>query len=171
MDKRWIFIFIILIVGISSLYLITDDSMRIGKAITTIENVIVTLPTDFKVNADHETSVELVNRNTDEKILVELINQKNKAYSLMKSDLQELKNENVDNIKNKTQKISNITTYTISYQNLSSNPHMNYTVNYINKLNKTFIISTYDYNDNNSQMQDLKEIINTLRIDFKQKEK
>lgn len=89
----------------------------------------------------------------------------------MKSDLQELKNENVDNIKNKTQKISNITTYTISYQNLSSNPHMNYTVNYINKLNKTFIISTYDYNDNNSQMQDLKEIINTLRIDFKQKEK
>lgn len=171
MDKRWIVIFIILIVGISSLYFITDESMKIGKAITTIENVIVTLPTDFRVNADHETSVELINRNTDAKILVELIGQKNKAHQLMKNDLQELKNENVINIKNNTQNISNITTYTISYQNLSSDSPVNYTVNYINKLNKTFIISTYDYNDNVSQMKDLTEIINTLRLDFKQKDR
>ena len=79
MDKRWIIIIIILIVGFSSLYFIVNDSMRLGKAIDTIDNVIITLPTDFKIGEKTPTSAELMDRDADKKIKIELIKQKNKA--------------------------------------------------------------------------------------------
>lgn len=172
MDKRWIIIIIIAIVGISSLYFIVNDSMRLGKAIDTIENVIITLPTDFKIGEETPSSTELMNRNTDERIKIELIKEKNKARILMKNKLQKLNSsDDVKYMKNYTQNISKIKTYTISYQNVSSDHPVNYTVNFINKLNKTFIITTYNYNDNASQMEDLAYVIDTIRLDFKLKDK
>lgn len=172
MDKRWIIIIIILIVGVSSLYFIVNDSMRLGKAIDTIDNVIITLPTDFKIGEKTQTSVELMNRNTDERIKIELIKQKNRANMLMKGKLKELGSDDcVKDVKNHTQKISNITTYTISYQNVTSDTPVNYTMNFINKLNKTFIITTYNYNNNTSQSEDLAYVIDTIRLDYKIKEK
>lgn len=171
MDKRWIVIIIILIVGISSLFLIANESDRIGKAITTIDNVVITLPTDFKVESEGDGYTTIVNRNTGEKIHIDLIKGKNKAQSLMKNRLEELKSDNVDNIENYTQNIANITVYSISYQNLSSDPQVNYTANYLNKLNKTFVITASNYDDSSSQLSDLTEIINTLRLDFKMKDK
>jgi hypothetical protein len=172
MDKRWIIIIIIAIVGISSLYFIVNDSMRLGKAIDTIENVIITLPTDFKIGEETPSSTELMNRNTDERIKIELIKEKNKARILMKNKLQKLNSsDDVKYMKNYTQNISKIKTYTISYQNVSSDHPVNYTVNFINKLNKTFIITTYNYNDNASQIEDLAYVIDTIRLDFKLKDK
>ena len=172
MDKRWIIIIIILIVGVSSLYFIVNDSMRLGKAIDTIDNVIITLPTDFKIGEKTQTSVELMNRNTDERIKIELIKQKNRANMLMKSKLKELGSDDcVKDVKNHTQKISNITTYTISYQNVTSDTPVNYTMNFINKLNKTFIITTCDYDNDTAQLKDLTYVIDTIRLDYKIKEK
>lgn len=172
MDKRWIIIIIILIVGVSSLYVITNDSMRLGKAIDTIENVIITLPTDFKIGEKTQSSVELMNRNTDERIKIDLIKQKNRAHMLMKSKLKEFNsNDTVTNVKNHTQKISNITTYTISYTNVTSKTPENYTMNFINKLNKTFIITTYNYDNDTAQLKDLAYVIDTIRLDYKIKDK
>ncbi len=171
MDKRWIVIIIILIVGISSLFLIANQSDKIGKAITTIDNVVITLPTDFRVEHAGDGYTTLTNRNTGEKLHIELIKEKNKAQSLMKSKLEELKSDNVDNIENYTQNIANITVYTISYQNLSSDSPVNYTVNYLNKLNKTFIITTSNYDDSTSELSDLTDIVTTLRLDYKMKNK
>lgn len=170
MDKRWIIIIIILIVGISSLYYIANESMRLGKAIGTIDNVIITLPTDFKISEETQTSSEIMNRNTDDRINIELIKQKNRAKVLMKDKLEDLKSEDAEDINNYTQKISNITTYTISYQNVSSDTPVNYTVNFINKLNKTFVITTYNYDNNATQLKDLTYIIDTIRLDYKVKD-
>lgn len=171
MDKRWIIIFIILIAGVSTLYLIANESIEIGKAITTIDNVIITLPDNFKITDQDKTSVEMTNRNSNEKLSIELIKEKNKAEELMGNKLQELRLENVINIEDSTKNISNITVYSISYQNIDSDTPVNYTVNYINKLNKTFVITTSNYENNDSQLNDLTQIIETLRLDFKVKDK
>lgn len=170
MDKRWILIIIILIVGISSLYFIANDSMKIGKAINTIDNVIITLPTDFKMTEKTDSFAEISNRNNDNTIQIELIKQKNKAQQLMKDKLSELKSENVIDIKNTTQNISGLTVYTINYQNITTDTPVNYSVNFVNKLNKTFIITAFNYTDNTSQLNDITEVIKTIRLDFKVKD-
>ena len=171
MDKRWILIIIILIAGVSVLYVIANESVEIGKAITTIDNVIITLPDNFKITDQDKTSVEMTNRNSDESISIELIKEKNKAKELMDNHLRDLKYENVINIENSTENISNFTVYSINYQNMSSDTPVNYSLNYLDKLNKTFIITTSNYNDTNSQLNDLTQVIKTLRIDFKVKDK
>ena len=171
MDKRWILIIIILIAGVSVLYVIANESVEIGKAITTIDNVIITLPDNFKITDQDKTSVEMTNRNSDERISIELIKEKNKAKELMDNHLRDLKYENVINIENSTENISNFTVYSINYQNMSSDTPVNYSLNYLDKLNKTFIITTSNYNDTNSQLNDLTQVIKTLRIDFKVKDK
>lgn len=171
MDKRWIIIIIILIAGVSTLYLIANESPEIGKAITTIDNVIITLPDNFKITDQDKTSVEMTNRNSNEKMSIELIKEKNKAEELMENKLQELRSENVINIEDSTKNISNITVYSITYQNIDSDTPVNYSVNYLNKLNKTFVITTSNYEDNASQLNDLTDIIETLRLDFKVKDK
>ncbi|WP_405284089.1 hypothetical protein [Methanobrevibacter sp.] len=172
MDKRWIIIIIILIVGFSSLYFIVNDSMRLGKAIDTIDNVIITLPTDFKIGEKTPTSAELMDRDADKKIKIELIKQKNKASVLMKNKTKTLKSEgDVADVKNYTQKIANITTYSISYKNVTTETPVNYSMNFINKLNKTFIITTCDYDNDTAQLKDLTYVIDTIRLDYKIKEK
>ena len=89
----------------------------------------------------------------------------------MENKLQELRSENVINIEDSTENISNLTVYSITYQNIDSDTPVNYSVNYINKLNKTFVITTSNYEDNASQLKDLTDIIETLRLDFKVKDK
>ena len=44
MDKRWILIIIIAIIGLSSMYLIVDESMTVGSAITTFSKTTITIP-------------------------------------------------------------------------------------------------------------------------------
>lgn len=171
MDKRWILIFIILIAGASTLFLIANESIEIGKAITTIDNVIITLPDNFKITDQDKTSVEMTNRHSEEKICIELINEKNKANELMKNRLQELKSENVINIKDTTENISNITVYSIKYQNMTPDTPVNYTISYVDKLNKTFIITQSHYKNDDSQLNYLTQVIDTLRLDFKVKNK
>jgi hypothetical protein len=48
---------------------------------------------------------------------------------------------------------------------------VNYSMNFINKLNKTFIITTCDYDNDTAQLKDLTYVIDTIRLDYKIKEK
>ena len=137
MDKRWIIIFVIFIIGMSSLYVISTESVKVGSAITSISNVIVNLPDGFRVTDDGGSFSDLASRNNDEKIHIDLIKQKNKAKELEEEKIQELKSDNVIDIENSTETVSGITVYSIKYQNLTPDTPVNYTVNYFNKLNKT----------------------------------
>lgn len=170
MDKRWIVIFIILIVGISALYVIVNDSDRLGKAIDTIDNVIITFPADFKETDKTKTSAQIMNRNTGETIDIQLIKEKNKAHPLMKSKLNELNSsDDVKDLKNFTQNISNKKVYVITYQNVSEENPMNYSMYFVNKINKTFILTSFNYTDTSTQLKDVAYLIDTIRIDYKVK--
>ena len=90
----------------------------------------------------------------------------------MKNKTKTLKSEgDVADVKNYTQKIANITTYSISYKNVTTETPVSYSMNFINKLNKTFIITTCDYDNDTAQLKDLTYVIDTIRRDYKIKEK
>ena len=61
MDRRWIGILIILIVGLSAMYLIVDNSNTVGNAISVIGDVSVTLPPGYKTGATHATDFSMYN--------------------------------------------------------------------------------------------------------------
>ena len=68
MDKRWILIIIIAIIGLSSMYLIVDNSMTVGSAITTFSKTTITIPEGFSVEDTNNNLVTLYNKNNDERI-------------------------------------------------------------------------------------------------------
>ena len=89
MDKRVIMIIAILIVGISCMYVIVDNSTSIGKAITTFSKTSITLPNGFSVGETDSKSAQLYNKRSNEKINI---------YDLGKGDSTKEKFKNVTDI-------------------------------------------------------------------------
>ena len=80
MDKRWILIIIIFAIGISGLYYTANESLKVGDAISTMNEVIVTMPQDFRIVEKSPTHVGLQSRSNDEKIIIDTIKSKPDAY-------------------------------------------------------------------------------------------
>ncbi len=162
MDKRWILILIILIVGCACLYYIVDSSNTVGDAITVVNKSVITLPSDFTIDSDSKSSVTLINENSDETIVIKDLGKSDSAFDCFKEDLNSL-----DNIlNNSTLNINNITAYEIDFQNLTTKS--NTTLVYVYSSNHTFNIQFDGYEDQNELNQDLNFIVSTISPDFKQ---
>ena len=145
MDKRWILIIIIFAIGISGLYYTANESLKVGDAISTMNEVIVTMPQDFRIVEKTLTHVGLQSRSNDEK---------------MKSDLTKL---GTDNIKNTSEKLSGVKVYEIKNLN---NGTIKY---YFNKFNRTFKMESQHYKDTAKEKADISYMIKGLSIDYKVK--
>lgn len=62
MDKRWLIIIIIFIIGLGSMYYIVDNSNTVGSAITTFSKTTITIPEGFSVGDTSSDSVELYSK-------------------------------------------------------------------------------------------------------------
>ncbi|WP_406533778.1 hypothetical protein [Methanobrevibacter sp.] len=164
MDKRWILILIILIVGCACLYHIVDSSTTVGDAITVVNKSVITLPSDFSIDSDDKSSVTLINKDTNETIFIKDLGKSDTAFDCFKKDLKSLDGV----VNNSTLNIDNITTYRIDMQN--STTKSNTTLVYVYSSNHTFTIKFNDYTDQNELNQDLNFIVSTLSPDFKQKQ-
>ena len=168
MDKRWIIILVILILGLGCMYLIADSSTTVGKAITVVNKTVVTLPQDFTVEDSDKSSVYLVDKQTHTKVRIKDFGKNDSAFDRFSEKLNELKHDSsVKNLKNSTFKINDITTYQINFQNVTNNS-TNTTLNYLYACNHTFSIKTTGYSDNAKLDSDLNYIISNMKPDFKQ---
>ena len=70
MDKRWIYILIIAVIGITCLFFIAESSTTIGKATVKVGHYITTLPDSFNINKNGEEYAKLINRKTNERIFI-----------------------------------------------------------------------------------------------------
>ena len=68
MDKRWVLIIIIAVIGLGSMYMIIDNSMTVGSAITTFSKTTITIPDGFSVEDTGNNVLELYNKNNNKKI-------------------------------------------------------------------------------------------------------
>ena len=90
MDKRWIAILIILIIGIGCGYFITQHSTTVGHAIADVSKSTVSLPYGFSVGLSEKTHVQLENRNTNEKIFIDDLGTGDTAEKSFNSKLKEI---------------------------------------------------------------------------------
>lgn len=158
MDKRWIIIFVIFLLGMSGLYFTANESYKIGDAISIIDNVIITLPQNFKIADKTPDQLTICDRSSDDTISVKLIKDYKDAYNLMKTDMSK-------NDENSDFKVSDIKVFEIKDKTTGNSTY------YFNKFNKTFIIKSENYNNVDKENSDVNYIIDSIRIDFKVKEK
>ncbi len=169
MDKRWIMIIIFLIVGCCCLFYVVETSSTVGNAITVVNKTVVTLPNDFSIESKETAYGSLVNKNTNEKIIIKDYGKENSSLMKFKNTLQDLrKNSDIDNIKNSTLNINNLTVYKIDYQNITKENNSDLSRAYVFTCNHTFLIKLEEYTNSTKLNNDLEYVVAHMAPDFKQ---
>lgn len=165
MDKRWLLIIIIFIIGISSMYYIVDNSNTVGSAITTFSKTTITIPKNFSVGDTGASFVELYNKQNSEKITIYDNGKGNTAVDDLKN-ITAAYQETTDyiNITNKTEKIANQTVY--SAYLVDENGTDQISTFYRQKHTYTLVIE--DFKNTDDINTNLKFIITTMTPDYKQ---
>ena len=168
MDRRWLLIILILIVGLGCLYFIVDNSTSVGTAIASVDQVIVTLPPGFTNFQTHDNSVGIENKYTKEKLYLESIEHKDTASSRFNKTVSNLQEkEDVKVINYTTINVKNVTAYIVYYQNISSGTPENHMTGYFYDFNSTFVVSMEKFSDYNKGESNIRYIIDTLYTDYK----
>lgn len=168
MDKRWILILIILIVGGYWTYTIVDSSTTVGDAITVVNKTVITVPNDFSIADSDKNSVDLLDEKTNEKIHIEDIGKGDTAFETFNHEIYSLsESSDIHIIQNSTFNMGNITVYKSDLQNFT-NDMSNVSLIYIYSSGHTFSIKFEGYSDENALNDDLKFIVSTISPDFKQ---
>ena len=166
MDKRWILIIIIAIIGLSSMYLIVDESMTVGSAITTFSKTTITIPEGFSVEDTSNNIVTLYNKNNNEKIEICDFGKGNTVKEMQTNITAEiLQEEGLNNVTNRT---FNLDDTEINQTILKNGSNSKVVISYFYKYNHTYSIIMTGYNKVNTTTQDLDWILCTLRPDYKQ---
>lgn len=166
MDKRWILIIIIAIIGLSSMYLIVDESMTVGSAITTFSKTTITIPEGFSVEDTSNNIVTLYNKNNNEKIEIYDFGKGNTVKEMQTNITAEiLQEEGLNNVTNRT---FNLDDTEINQTILKNGSKSKVVISYFYKYNHTYSIIMTGYNKLNTTTQDLDCILYTLRPDYKQ---
>ena len=166
MDKRWILIIIIAIIGLSSMYLIVDNSMTVGSAITTFSKTTITIPEGFSVEDTSNNLLTLYNKNNNEKIEIYDFGKGNTIKEMQTNITSEiLEEEGLNNVTNRT---INLEDTEISQTILKNGSNSKVVISYFYKYNHTYSIIMTGYNKVNTTTQDLDWILCTLRPDYKQ---
>lgn len=166
MDKRWIYILIILIIGVSALYFIVDTSTTVGSAIVSLSTFTDTLPDSYNIKASEKEYAIFVNRKTNETIYIGDVGKGNLTDKRFDEKLAELKNdENITSINITGETHNNITLKTIFYEKIPNN-----TINKASifmKFDHTFMVNSYNYHDEGRLDYGAHFVIDTLKRDYK----
>lgn len=168
MNKNWIIILAILIVGLFGLYQIVETSTTVGHAVATIDKVVVTLPSGFTNFDSHEKYIGIENRNTNEKIFFTHNKDGNHTDESFENKLAKLDNSwDIEVTKNTTKTVNNITVKTIFYTNTTEN-QTEYIESFFYEFNTTYSVKTLNFDNATQAEKNIDFIIETLHIDYKQ---
>lgn len=166
MDKRWIYILIILIIGISCLFLIVESSTTVGKATVKVNSFLVTVPDSFNIDSTGGRYAYLINRNTHESIYIYDLGKGNFINKNMsqKWDLISNDNENYKNVKNITHEKNISTMY---YEDCNDTLNQ---ITFLTKYKHTFYIKSEHFHDNYTMEKCVKSAIDSISPNYKQKQ-
>ena len=166
MDKRWAGIIIILLVGLSCMYLIVTNSTNVGQAVEVVKDVTITLPYEFITTEDGGDFCVFFNKKTNETIRFYCLKNNPTHVNQYKNKLTSLeKDENIIIEKNFTNK----TLSEIEFKNQTSKDNQYITVVYFEKCNHTFLMQMEHFTNETSKNNAMDYIIDTIKYDFKQK--
>jgi uncharacterized protein YjaZ len=159
MDKRWLGIFFILIVGIACMYFIVEHSPTVGKAVTVVDEMTVTLPTGFNLLKNHENEVVLLDHQ-NHTANITILGLGDTSFKKFNSTVKSLEKDKDIEIQDK---IQNSTGNIIFYKNLTNNKE--YSITYFVKDNRTIELKMDKYDN---WENDWKFIVDTVQHNFKQ---
>ena len=166
MDKRWIYILIILIAGLAAMAYIVDNSTTVGSAIVPIGSFTTTLPDGYNIEASEKDHAILIIRKTNEKIYIGELGKGNQTDKFYGEKIIELENNyNVTNISYSDDVYNNITFKSINYEKQPNN-----TINkasFFMKFDHTFIVESRNYHDKDKMDYGAHFVVDTLQRDYK----
>ena len=168
MDKRWIAILVIFIVGMSCMYFIVTNSPAIGTPIKNLNKSIVTIPNDFTAADENSDSLLLHNKsNTNENLYIQDLGKGNHSLEKFKNRLKSLPNEgNIKIIKNESEITPEHTIYTVYYQRLDNGTQYE-SITYMDCIKHTFYIKLYGFSSIESMDYPFNFVVDTLQPDYK----
>lgn len=167
MDKRWIGIIIILIIGVTCMYFIVESSHTVGEAIVDVNKSLVTMPDGFSKGDSDSSSVYLVNRGTNKSINIQDMGKVDIALTKYKQRIDSISNEyDVDDFNNQSTISSDYKIYSMTYKNITENNQYR-SVAYIYTYNHTYCVKMTGFNDVGEINKDLDFLGETIRPDYK----
>lgn len=168
MDKRWIYIFIIFILGIVCLFFIVQTSTTVGTANVNLDKFTLTLPSEYNIEDNNGKYLEIYNKDTKAKIAIKDLGKKSNFAKDMQEKASALEaHENVTVVKNTTITVKNMTVPSIYYEKVQGNVNR---VTYFTKYDHSFSIECYNFHDNSSMEKHTLFLMENLRPDYKQKQ-
>lgn len=161
MDRRWIGILIIMLIGMGCMYFIVDNSNTVGNAITVVNDVSIVLPTGFKISDTHSNEALLSSESNNESIFIECIVDKNPEKEFTKK-ITSFQNKNNVELKN----LSNKTIKHINFKDVDSEKSTSFIL--FENLGHPFIMKMENYESADKQDNDMTFIIGNMKHDFKQ---
>lgn len=166
MDKRWIYILIILIIGLSALYMIASSSDAVGHATINVNTFIITLPDGFNIDSTDKTVATLINRDTCEELIIQDFGKGNSIEKVLSNNTQNNSNSgNYVKIDNETITYHNIT---IQIVYMTSSDNTTNATAYFMKFKHTFTITANNFSNRDGINNNIKYIISSLQRDYKQ---
>ena len=168
MDRRWLFIFLIMIIGVGCMYSIVMSSTTVGSAIADINKTTISMPDGFSKGYSDDGSLELINKANDEDIYIKDLGKNDSSKVTFDKKIKTLKTaDDVTINENKTNVFNNITTYTVYYTNSSDSQAFNRSMSYIYCAGHTFYIKMAGYTDIDKLNSDLEYVVSTMQPDYK----
>lgn len=167
MDKRWIAILFIIIIACGCGYLLVQYSPTVGNAIADVDKSSVTLPHGFSVGSSEANSLELVNKNTNEKIFIEDLGQGDSAEKSFKGNLETISKdkEAIDDTVNTTD--NGVTVYIAHYADLNNPDLKNLSIAYYYTYGHTYHLKLSGFDSIESMDEKITFIADTTHPDYK----
>ena len=167
MDKRWIAILVIIVLAIICGYYVAQNSPTVGNANADVDKSSITLPYGFSVGSSEATSLELVDKNTNEKIYIEDLGKGDSAESSFKSDLKQVKKEKefIDEVTHTTN--NGITIYIAHYIDLNNEDLKNQSIAYYFTNGNTYHLKLSGFENTDSIDEKITFIAENTHPDYK----
>lgn len=166
MDKRYLFIFIIVFICCINLYFIAINSDDVGSASVASGDYICTIPQGFSLYESNNNYVHLFD--ADSKIVIDVYTHISKNNTYDKKLVELNNNSNVRVLSNGTINVEDMTIYSIFYRQVDNN--QNRSTFYFKKDNNNFriLITDFDYEKDYNKILDYVDIISTsTRRDYR----
>lgn len=159
MDKKWIGLIIILIVGLLAMGYIVTSSPSVGNALTVIKDVSVTLPDGFRILDTSSDEAKLSEDNGDNRIVLKCMGKDKNPVKAYKSELKKQKSKGEFEVTENGNNTIKLTNYTSGKVTL---------IKFFDKENRTFSMKVDDFTGEAKQVDDINFIIDNIVLDFKQ---
>ncbi len=166
MDRRWIYIIIIFIIGFAALFYIAESSTTVGSAVIGINTFTTSIPDDYNIENSQNDYATLIKRQTHEKIYIKDEGKGNLTEKVFNEKMSSMENNpNITRISQSKEVYNNVTFNVIEYERIFNN-NTNKAFVFM-EYKHTFLIESTNFKNPNTLTEKTRILLDTLQPDYK----